>query len=162
MLFILSPFSLKAGETQYKVLPGQLHRGGKILVNILPDPVKYKVKMEYQVKAKDLVPIPSKLLKGEKVMEFPPEFKTEAGYKGLEKNKQLEIPKARLVFVKRADFGKLKNAYYLQVLPTNKKTKIDIIYHPSLPSVGWGRVVITFISKFPILDGYEIVAEIKN
>lgn len=117
--------------------------------------------MDYNVKKKDWVPVPSKLLKGKTVMEFPEEFRTETGYQNLEKQKTMEIPKAVLKFVKRADFGNLKNAYFIQVLPTNKKTKIDIIYHPSLPSVGWEKVQITFISKIPLLDGYELIAKLN-
>lgn len=94
-------------------------------------------------------------------MEFPEEFRTEVGYQHLEKQKSMDIPKAVLKFVKRADFGNLKNAYYLEVLPINKKTKIDIIYHPGLPSVGWERVKITFTSNIPVLDGYELIAQLR-
>lgn len=154
--------SAKSNTADYKVLSGTLHKRGNIKVQILPDTDKYKVQMDYDVKKKDWVPVPGKLLKGKTVMEFPQEFRTEAGYQHLQKDKKMEIPKAVLKFVKRADFGALKNAYYLQVLPTNKKSKIDIVYHPSLPSVGWSRVKITFLSPFPLLDGYELIAQFKN
>ena len=147
---------------RYEVLPGQLHKGGKILVSILPVIDKFKVRMDYQIKTKEWVPVPAKLLKGKTEMEFPPEFKNEKGYKKLEKSKKMDIPKAQLIFVRKGDYGKLKNAYFLQVHPTNKKTKIDIVYHPSLPSVGWSKVKITFISNIPILDGYEVVSEIAQ
>lgn len=159
-LFIASSV-LAQSDANYNVLAGKLHKSGKVRVHILPETAKFKVQMDYDVKKKDWVPVPSKLLKGKTVMEFPDEFKTEAGYQNLEKQKSMAIPKAILKFVKKADFGNLKNAYFIQVLPTNKKTKIDIVYHPSLPSVGWEKVQITFISKIPLLNGYQLIAKIK-
>lgn len=159
-LLFLVPYAFAQPEANYKVLTGQFHKSGKVKVSILPVPEKFKVQMDYNVKKKDWVPVPSKLLQGKTVMEFPEEFRTEAGYKHLEETKSMQIPKAVLKFVKRADFGSLKNAYFIRVLPTNKKTKIDIVYHPSLPSVGWEKVQITFISKIPLLNGYELVAKL--
>lgn len=149
-----------ANSADYKVQPGKLHRKGKVIVNILPDPEKYRVKMDFDVKKKEFVPVPQKLLRGSTIMEFPRKFQTEAGYQELEKKKQMDIHKARLVFVKRADAGELQDAYYFQVRPTNKKSKIDIIYHPDLPSVGWLEVDITFLSNIPVLDGYELEARL--
>lgn len=162
MFLILSINSFAQSAAEYKVLKGLLHRDGKVGVKILPDPGKYIVEMSYDVKKKSLVPVPSKLLKGKTVIEFPELFRTEAGYAALEKQKQMEIPKAVLKFVKRADYKDLKAAYFIEVHPTNKKSKVDIIYHPSLPSVGWARVQITFLSNIPVLNGYELVAELKR
>ena len=153
---------LYAADAHYKVLPGRLHRKGKVIIRVLPDTDKYKVQMDFDVKRKDFVPVPAKLLKGATIMEFPNEFRTEAGYLNLVKNKTLEIPKAHLVFVKRLDDGHLKGAYLLEVHPKNKKSKIDIVYHPSLPAVGWKKVKITFISKIPILGGYQLEAELTQ
>lgn len=160
MLFFMT-YAFAQTSADYKVLAGKLHKDGSVKVQILPGPQKFKVQMDYNVIKKSWVPVPSSLLKGKTIMEFPEEFRTEAGYQHLEKEKSMDIPKAVLKFVKRADFGNLKNAYYLEVLPINKKTKIDIIYHPSLPSVGWERVKITFISNIPVLDGYELIAQLR-
>lgn len=166
-LFALIPLMMSlttAAQTtaQYKVQKGSLHKGGKITVTVLPDTDKYKVEMKYDVEKKALVPVPGSLLKGKKAIEFPQQFRTAAGYKDLESKKEMEIPKAVLKFVKRADYKSFKDAYFIEVHPTNKKSKIDIIYHPSLPSVGWARVQITFISNIPVLSGYELIAEFKN
>ena len=162
LFLLLVTFSVHAQTSaEYKVLPGTLHRSGKVIVSILPTKDKYEVRMDYDVRRKEFVPVPSKLLKGNTVMAFPQIFRTEKGYQELEKQKRMTIPKAELRFVKRADYKHLKNAYFIEVHPTNKKTKIDIIYHPTLPSVGWARVQITFISNIPILNGYELVAEVK-
>ncbi len=155
-------FSLTAFSAVFKVKPGKLHKNGKVVVNILPDKTKYLVEMKYKVKKKDLVPVPQKLLEGTKVMEFPKKFRTEAGYKELEKKKHMDIPKADLNFIRRGDVAGLKNAYFFEVKPTNKKSKIDIIYHPSLPATGWYEVDITFLSKLPVLDGYVLKAQLNQ
>lgn len=160
MLFTLSAFA--STTANYNVLPGKLHKKGKVVVNILPDKDLYRVKMDFNVEKKNLVPVPAKLLKGSTVMEFPEKFRTEAGYKELEKKKHIDMKKAQLVFKKRADAGRLKNAYFFEVRPTNKKSKIDIIYHPDLPSVGWYKVDITFLSNIPVLNGYELEAKLKE
>lgn len=162
MLPFLFTFDAIGSSAVYRVMPGSLHRKGKVIVTVLPDTDKFKVNMEYDVTKKELVPVPAKLLKGTKVMEFPNEFRTEKGYQELEKKKTMEIPKAVLKFVKKADAGPLKGAYFIEVHPTNKKSKIDIVYHPSIPSVGWNSVKITFISPFPVLDGYILEAELKR
>jgi hypothetical protein len=158
LIFSLASFAQT--EAHFKVLKGTLHKKGTVVAKILPDPKKYDVLLEFEVKKKSLVPVPASLLKGSKTYEFPLDFRKEDGYKKLEKEKELTIHKAVLKFVKREDIEDLKGAYFIQVLPTNKKTKIDIIYHPSLPSVGWLNVTITFISNYPILDGYELKAEL--
>lgn len=149
-------------SADYKVKRGQLHEGGKVRVNIMPDTDKFKVQMVYNIKKKKMVPVPSKLLKGETVMEFPQEFRSEKGYKKLEAVKTMDIPKARLQFLKRVEIPDQKTAaYLLKVMPTNKKTEIEILYHPKNPSVGWEKVDITFISNIPLLNGYEVKAELK-
>lgn len=158
----LTGFSLAGNSADFRVKPGALHRKGKVIVKIVPDPEKYRVKMDYNVTKKEFVPVPGKLLRGSTIMEFPQKFRTEEGYKELQEKRVMDIHKAQLIFVKRADVDGLKNAYFFEVRPTNKKSKIDIIYHPDLPSVGWLEVDITFLSSIPILDGYELEAKLKR
>lgn len=164
MRFLAMSFFLSLGAiaAEYKVLPGKLHRKGKVNVSVLPDAEKFRVKMDFKVRKKEFVPVPQSLLEGSTVMEFPPDFRTEAGYQKLEKEKSLTIPKAQLRFVGRADVGAFKGAYVLEVHPTNKKSKIDIVYHPRIPSVGWYRVDITFLSPYPILNGYELKTRLRE
>lgn len=159
-LFLL--FTLPALAADYIIEPGQLHQKGTAQIVILPGTGNLKASMSYDLKAKDFVPVPKKFLKDKKVMEFPPEFRTVKGYQQLEKLKTMKVPKAELKFVKRANSGALKDAYFVDVLPTNKKSKISLIYHPSLPDAGWQEITITMISKMPIVDGYELKARIKK
>ena len=58
-------------------------------------------------------------------MEFPVEFRTVKGYQQLEKQKTIKTAKAHLKFVKRAESEGLKDAYFVDVFPTNKKSKIS-------------------------------------
>lgn len=158
-LLLLAASSFGSDRADYEIKKGKLHKGGDVKVEILPDPTKFKVKMTFDVEKKEFVPVPSKLLKGKTVMEFPEEFRTEDGYIELERKKEMDIPKAKLRFVRRINLLHNRRAYQIKVLPTNNKTEIDITYNPDLPSVGWSKVKITFISRIPLLDGYEIVAE---
>jgi hypothetical protein len=162
LLPLLTLLISTAHAALYKVQPGKLHQKGKIIVKILPDDVNFRVQMDYQVKKKDYVPVPEKLLNGSKTMDFPPAFRTEAGYKELERKKVMNVKKAQLRFKRRGDVAGLKNAYFIEVRPINKKSKVEIIYHPSLPSVGWYEVDITFLSKIPVLNGYELKAVLRR
>lgn len=162
IFFFLSILSHAEDSAEYKIKKGKLHKGGDVKVDILPDPDTFKVRMSYDVEKKDFVPVPSKVLKGKTVMEFPEKFQTEEGYRELEHKKVMDIPKARLKFVRRINHLGGKRSYVLKVLPSNNKTVIDITYNPDLPSVGWSKVVITFISSIPLLDGYEIEAVVKE
>lgn len=151
-----------ASDVNYQIKPGKLHKKGTVTVSVRPDLRTYVVDINYHLKKKSMVPVPDSLLSGKKTMEFPPEFRTEQGYKNLEKNGTVDIPKARLHFVRRVELTGAKGAgYLLEVKPTNKKSKLAITYHPSLPGTGWQEVRITLLSALPVVDGYEIIA-IKN
>ena len=163
LIFLAMSLHLFAqSSAHYTVSKGQLHTKGSITTTILPDPLGLKVQMDYDVKKKRLVPVPSKLLKGKTIMEFPEIFRTEKGYKELQKKGVLDSPKAELVFVRRGDLNHLKNAYFIEIKPKNKKSKIQVIYHPSLPSIGWAQVNLTFLSSIPVLDGYQLEAKLDS
>jgi hypothetical protein len=153
---LLLPLQLLA--SRYEIAPGKFHKKGQADITVLPETTVYKVRMSYKLKSKDMVPVPKKFLQDEKIMEFPAEFKTEAGYQQLEKIQRINIPKATLTFTRRGDFANLKNAYFIEVRPHNKKSKINIVYHPSLPATGWQKITITMLSSFPLLDGYKLEA----
>jgi hypothetical protein len=161
-LLLITLVSLPAFAADYIIEPGQLHQQGTAKIDILPSTTTLKASMSYDLQAKDFVPVPKKFLQDKKIMEFPVEFRTVKGYQQLEKQKTIKTAKAHLKFVKRAESEGLKDAYFVDVFPTNKKSKISFIYHPSLPDTGWQQITITMISSFPILDGYELKAKIKQ
>jgi hypothetical protein len=157
----LSAYAPPAAGAEYKVDAGRLHKRGTAQITVLPSTSTYQVKLSYKLKEKDFIPVPKKFLNDERIMEFPADFRTVTGYSQLEATKKMDTPKAELVFLKRGDFAGLKNAYFVEVRPKNNKSHISLVYHPSLPDAGWQQVKIKMISKIPVLDGYELVANLK-
>jgi hypothetical protein len=94
------------------------------------------------------------------VIERPPEFRDERGYMELEAKGTMQIEKATLQFIKRVKWMNYKDAYQILITPSNGKSKIEATYHPSVPAAGWGRVIVTFISNVPILNGYQAIIEL--
>lgn len=159
LFFIMT--TAHAQHADYSIRPGKLHKGGSAWVEVQPETDKFTVKMTYEIIKKAWVPVPSQHLKGETILDFPPEFRDESGYLELESQGTMDLPNAHLRFLRRTIIGNKQNAYQLLVLPNNGKSKIEIIYHPELPAVGWGNVRITFISEVPLLNGYEVILDLK-
>lgn len=145
----------------YHIAKGSLHKGGVAKVEVTTKNKKsFVTKMSYEIFKKTLVPIPSKALRGETIISMPPEFSTSKGYQNLEKKGVMEIDKAKLQFVKKTSWRGMSGAYNILILPKNGKSKIEVLYHPTIKAAGWARVVITFISPYPILNGYNAVIEV--
>ncbi len=153
--------ALASAKASYNILEGKLHKGGSAYTEILPNSQKFTVRMGYEIKKKALVPVPSEFLKGEEIIDLPLMFQDERGYLELEARGQIKLDDGVIKFVKRTTTGKLKDAYEVLVLPRNGRSKIQIVYHPELPSVGWSDMKVTFISKVPLLDNYQIKMVIK-
>lgn len=159
--YLINTVMASADMASYHILKGKLHSGGKAQVLITENTSeKFVAKMNYVIHKKILVPVPDDVLKGETIIELPPEFRDERGYLELEAKGTMEIEKAKLQFIKRVKWNNLKDAYQIMILPNNGKSKIEATYHPSVPAAGWGRVIVTFISKIPLLNGYQAQIEI--
>jgi len=154
---------VSASDTaNYHILKGKLHSGGSAKVVITENsPERYVAKMTYEIEKKILVPIPDDVLRGENIISLPPEFRDENGYMELETKGIMEIEKARLQFVKRVKWKTYNDAYQIIIFPKNGKSKIEVTYHPSVPAAGWGRVIVTFISNVPLLNGYQAIIELN-
>ncbi|MCM2348842.1 MAG: hypothetical protein NDI69_02405 [Bacteriovoracaceae bacterium] len=153
--------AIAAPKAQYEILPGKLHKGGSAFTDVLPNQTSFTVRMGYAIDKKSLAPVPSDLLKGEVIVDLPLQFKDERGYLELETLGTMKLTDGVIKFVKRTTLGNRKDAFEVLVLPKNGKSKIEIIYHPELPSVGWGQAKVTFISGLPLLNGYEVVMKLK-
>lgn len=162
-LFIfMTNLSVAADIANYHILKGKLHSGGKAQVEITENSQdKFVAKMNYEIYKKILIPIPDDVLKGENIITLPPEFRDERGYMELAIKGTMEIEKARLQFIKRAKWKNFNDAYQIVIFPKNGKSKIEVLYHPSVPAAGWGRVLVTFISNAPILNGYQAYIELN-
>ena len=158
----MTNYSMAAEVANYHILKGKLHSGGKAQVEIIESTDnKFVAKMNYEIYKKILVPIPDDVLKGENVITLPPEFRDERGYMELETKGTMEIEKARLQFIKRVKWKNYIDAYQVVIFPKNGKSKIEVTYHPTVPAAGWGRVLVTFISNAPILNGYQAYIELN-
>src|SRR5690606_22585502 len=93
ILLSLSLNLFAEAEAHFNVKRGNHHKKASVVAKVLPEPKKFDVLLQFEVKKKSLVPVPDSLLKGSKTYELPIEFRTEEGYKKLEKNKELTIPK---------------------------------------------------------------------
>lgn len=159
IFFINQTFA--ADIASYHILKGKLHSGGKAQVQITENgPERFVAKMNYEIYKKILVPIPNDVLKGENIITLPPEFRDERGYMELEAKGIMEIEQAKLQFIKKIKWQNHKDAYQIIIFPKNGKSKIEVTYHPTIPAAGWGRVIVTFISNAPILNGYQAIIEL--
>lgn len=159
LLFTVNVFA--SNKAHYTILEGKFHKGGTAYTEVLPNSKSFIVRMGYEISKKALVPVPSEYLKGEETIELPSMFQDERGYLELEAKGQIKLEDGVIKFVKRTNAGKLKDAYEVVVLPKNGRSKIEVVYHPELPSVGWSNMKVTFISKIPMLDNYQILMVIK-
>ena len=156
-LLFFAQLSFAGNIAHYHIEKGKLHTGGTASVEITESNAnKFTTKLNYEIRKKILVPIPDDQLKGQMVLDLPPEFRTEIGYMELETKGVMDIGEATLKFVRKLTWNHLTNAYEILILPKNGKTKIEIFYHPTLPAAGWGEVDVTFISSVPVLNGYLV------
>ncbi len=162
ILMSLLMYQTAFGKARYQIKEGKLHRNGKASIEVLDDPNLYKVKMDYVINKKKLVPVPSKYLEGETVINLPSLFKDERGYLELEKEKEMEVDGAKLVYLGRTTLREFSDAHKIRVFLKNGKSKIELIYHPTLPGTGWDQIKIIFISDVPLLDGYTIICHLKD
>ncbi|MBC7540236.1 MAG: hypothetical protein H7281_15530 [Bacteriovorax sp.] len=162
LIITYSSITLALEIASYHILKGSLHKGGIAKIEIT-DKTKKKfiAKMNYEIYKRMLVPVPSKFLKGETIIELPPEFKDKRGYLLLEKKGTMDIEKAKIKFIRRTTWQGKNDAMEILILPTNGKSRVQVTYHPTIPAAGWGRVIITFISPYPILDGYHADFELN-
>lgn len=149
---------------EMKVLPGTLHKGGYLNVQILlidESSQTMNVELDYQVIPKALVPIPAQYLEGKYVVALPLPFQDERGYIELERAKKLELKKASVEFVEKTAIKGLQNGYKIRVTTINGRSVLDLYYHPSLPELGWGQIELLMSTNLPIVGNYILRAELK-
>lgn len=164
VIMSLIAFQATASESaSYHILKGKLHSGGSAKVEILQESAQvFSVKMDYEIYKKILVPIPDHALKGDTVVDLPPQFATEVGYLELETKGTMQIERGTLKFLGRTKWKERADAYKILITPNNGKSKIEVTYHPSIKAAGWGRILITFINPLPVLNGYQAQIEINE
>lgn len=153
--------TLAFAKADYKITEGKLHKGGNATVTVVDDTKSFTLKMTYRLQKKDLVPVPSKHLSGQTMIDLPGQFKDERGYLELEQKKKMDVDGAKLTYLGRTAIDKkLNDAHKILVTLKNGRGKIEVIYHPQLPEAGWYKLTMTFISDIPLLNGYRVVGEL--
>ena len=150
--------ALALPASTYEIVPGKLHKGGSLVAT--PDseavPGTTTISIEYEIIRKNLVPIPNSYLRGTYEQSLPSEFLEEAGYLELETLGALEVDGATLVHQGRIPLRNLSDAHSIQIIPDNGKSEIFLLYHPSLPGLGWDQIKLVLHTNLPILGDYLI------
>lgn len=149
----------KRSAASYHFTQGTLHQGGRATLEVLNDPYVFKIHFSYSLEKKLLIPVPENYLKGKFTIELPSQFKEEAGYLELEKIKTMDTPKAKLLHEGRSDFYELTGAHLVHIILHNGRGEAQVLYHPFLPAVGWGEIRMIIKTDLPLLNNYNLIAE---
>lgn len=150
---VLSQVAFGQDLARYRILEGRLHRGGAASVEVMANE-SFRVRINYELVKKPLVPIPSDALKGDATVDLPELFRDERGYLELEAKGSMSLPDGEIRFLRRTRWGAFSDAYLVEVLPESGRARVEAVYHPSVPGAGWAQLRITFTSKVPLLNGY--------
>lgn len=160
LAFILfSQFALAYTKDQFKILRGTLHTGGSLSVEtgkVINSGKDINLKFQYKINRKALVPVPKEYLQGDYKQVMPVMFLDERGYIELSRVKKIKVPEATLIYLGKTSIGSLKNAYKVKIAADNKRSEIEIIYHPHLDGMGWGKLKLTIFTDIPLLGNYVI------
>ncbi len=159
LILCVASLSLFAAESsQFDILPGKLHKGGFLsaISKIQPNSDQILIDMVYEIKKKDLVPVPSHFLKGTYGQKLPSIFLDERGYLELEKVKSMRLEEAKVVYLGRVSLGTLNDAHRIHIIPDNKKSEMFLTYHPTAPGLGWDQLKLVLHTNLPILGDYVI------
>ena len=159
LLFCIASLSLFASESShFDILPGKFHKGGFLSATSIDqtNTDQILINMLYEIKKKDLVPVPSHFLKGTYQQKLPSIFLDERGYLELEKVKSIKIEEAKIVYLGRVNLGTLNDAHRIHIIPDNKKSEMFLTYHPTAPGLGWDQLKLILHTNLPILGDYVI------
>lgn len=160
LAFILfSQFAFAYTKDQFKILRGTLHTGGSLSVEtgaVINSGKDINLMFKYKINKKGLVPVPSEYLQGDYKQVMPVLFLDERGYIELARVKKMKVPEATLIYLGKTNLGANKNAYKVKIAADNKKSEIEIIYHPHLDGMGWGHLKLTIFTGVPLLGNYVI------
>jgi hypothetical protein len=163
LLFTFNSFAIDAAF--FDILPGKLHSGGYLrsdLLDINDAQQTMKVKLQYEVIKRPLVPVPNEYLKGEEVQVLPLEFLDERGYLELEIKGTRELVDAWLKHQGRVEIAGLKDIHFVKIIAKNGRSEIDVYFHPTVEELGWVFLRLTLHTEIPLLRHYALEAKLRN
>jgi hypothetical protein len=158
-------FQASASElSTFDILPGKLHKGGVLTASGFPDAngVNMNVSVVYEIRKRDLVPVPSQYLKGTYDQKLPAQFLTEQGYLDLEKSKSIHLEDASVEHLGRVAIGSLSDAHLIHIIPDNHRSEMFLVYHPSIAGLGWDQLKLVLHTEIPLLRDYVIEGKLHT
>lgn len=158
-LALFSQLTFAYTKDQFKILRGKLHTGGSLTVEtgaVMNQGKDINLMFKYKINKKGLVPVPSEYLQGDYKQVMPVMFLDERGYIELSRVKKMKVPEATLIYLGKTQIGTLQNAHKVKIVADNKKSEIEITYHPHLDGMGWGYLKLTIFTPIPLLGDYVI------
>ncbi|MBU6154253.1 MAG: hypothetical protein KGP28_08110 [Bdellovibrionales bacterium] len=151
-------------NASFEISPGKLHKGGSLTAQTLAseDPGVIKIRFEYEIQKKSLVPVPSAYLSGVYDQSLPAGFLEENGYLELEQAGAIETDDATIIHQGRVPHRNLSNAHLIQILPKNGRSEVHLVYHPSIPGFGWDEIKLILHTGIPLLGDYWIEGTLRE
>lgn len=156
ILLMISTSAWAQQRSQFQIPEGRLHKSGKATVEIL-NTNRFVTRITYALEKKGWVPLVSNDdLKGVTEVELPEIFRDERGYLELEMKKLIHFPQGSVRFLKRTDWKQYRDGFLIEIIPASGKARLEAIYHPDIPGVGFGDMDMTITSAVPGLNGYRV------
>ena len=149
---------------EFSITAGPLHKGGDFSYTITGQDVAHQsvgISMHYSIRKRALVPVSDEFLSGDLNQSLPMNCLSEAGYLELEKIHQMDFDDTTVTHLGRVNMDGLTDVHHIKISANNGKFDFEAYYHPSLPGLGWSRVVIILHTPIPLLANYKIMA-VKN
>jgi len=145
----------------FTITPGQFHKGGDLSYEITKQDIasdSLDLTISYHVLKKALVPVPSEYLSGNTVQTLPLNYLYESGYLELEKKHEEEFSDSYVTHLGRVNIDGLTDVHHVKITAKNGKSEMEVFYHPSLPALGWSRVILVLHTPIPFLKNYTMMA----
>ena len=158
LLALVVSFQIFAGVIKHEILPGKFHANGSALITDTESPENADdilLTLDYSVVPRLFVPLPERLRKGKLEIEVPEKLLREEGYLELQSSKSMLFKGATFTYLGRVNVGQYYDSYKVQIDPKSKKFRVVLIYHPSIPGVGWYSTDITMLTD-GLANNYKV------
>ncbi len=162
LVTLSAPAFADPSTSTFAILPGKLHKGGQLTATASESdiPGMIRIKVEYEITKKNIVPVPSGYLSGTYEQLLPEEFLKEEGYLELEEVGAIEAEGATIIHQGRIPDRTHADAHLIQIIPDNGKYEFHLVYHPGNPGLGWDQVKLILRTGIPLLGNYWIEGEL--
>lgn len=139
-----------SASLQHEILPGKYHaRGRAVIVDSISqtEDDNAVLTLNYSIVPRLFIPMPARVRQGSIQVVVPEKFLTEDGYIELSEAKSADFKDARFSYLGRVNVSGFYDAYRVLIEPKSRAWKAVVIYHPSIPGVGWYSSEITVLTE---------------